>query len=76
MKALLALLLVGGCDVPDDTSTAERHLGPGSVCATSHQHGRGSVVRCTRGGQLFVCTVNGGRAGCAVDNVTPPEGTP
>ena len=74
LKALLVLLLAAGCDTRDYTDIAERHLGTGTVCATHTGDGRSSVVRCTRDGQMFVCTVHGERVGCAVDNVTLPEG--
>jgi len=55
---------------PDARDLGEQHLGPGSVCGESHY----STARCTRGGQVFLCTAHDGRVGCAEGDVPLPEG--
>jgi hypothetical protein len=53
-----------------DRDLAEKHLGPDAVCGTESRH----TLRCTRGGQAFLCTVNGDRVGCAEGAFPTAEG--
>jgi len=72
MKRLLLIALFGckpgGC--LNHQAAVEAYLGEGAVCGTSHH----DTLRCTRGGRLFVCTINDGRVGCAAGDAPLPEG--